>query len=110
MKTKIKLLAVSITLPLTVCGQKANDQINTAPPSTTTVQEEVQRPQPFTGPTTTEQSPAAASTSVQEHAQKENAPQSEITPQVTQTPEPVTEPGLIVENGSSLLIYVIYDG
>ena len=110
MKTKIKLLAVSITLPLTVCGQKANDQINTAPPPTAAVQKETQPSQPSAEPTTTEQSPAAASTSVQEHAQKENAPQSEITPQVTQTPEPVTEPGLIVENGSSLLIYVLYDG
>ena len=110
MKAKITLLTVSIAILPTACGQKANGQINTAPPPATAVQEETQPPQPSTGPTTTGQSPAAASTSVQEHAQKENAPQSEIIPQVTQTPEPVTEPGLIVENGSSLLIYVLYAG
>lgn len=92
MKAKITLLTVSIALLLTACGQKANGQINTAPPPATAVQEEAQRPQPFTEPTTAEQPPVAASTSVQEHTQEESTPQSEITPQVTQDPEPVTEP------------------
>lgn len=86
MKAKITLLAVSITLLLAACGQKANDQTNTAPPPTAAVQEETQWPQPFTGPATAEQPPAAASTAVQERTQEENIPQ------VTQTPEPVTEP------------------
>lgn len=86
MKAKITLLAVSITLLLAACGQKANDQTNTAPPPTAAVQEEIQWPQPFTGPATAEQPPAAASTAVQERTQEENIPQ------VTQDPEPVTEP------------------
>ena len=89
---KIIPLAVSITLLLTACGQKANDQITTAPPPTIAVQEETQSPQPSAEPTTVEQSPAVASTSVQEHAQVEDVPQQEITSQVTQDPEPVTEP------------------
>ena len=110
MKPKITLLAINAALLLTACGQKVNDQINAVPPPIAAVQEEAQRPQPFTEPTTAEQPPVVASTSVQEHTQEENIPQTEITPQVTQTPEPVTEPGLIVENGSSLLIYVLYDG
>ena len=50
------------------------------------MQEETQPPQPSTGPTTVEQSPAAASTAVQERTQEENIPQ------VTQDPEPATEP------------------
>lgn len=86
MKAKITLLAVSITLLPAACGQKANDQTNTAPPPTAAVQEETQWPQPFTGPATAEQPPAAASTAVQERTQEENIPQ------VTQDPEPVTEP------------------
>lgn len=89
---KIIPLAVSITLLLTACGQTANDQINAAPPPTAVVQEETQPPQPSAEPTTVEQSPAVASTSVQEHAQVEDVPQQEITSQVTQDPEPVTEP------------------
>lgn len=89
---KIISLAVSITLLLTACGQKAKDQINAAPPPAAAVQEETHPPQPSTGPTTAEQPPAAASTSVQEHAQVEDVPQQEITSQVTQDPEPVTEP------------------
>lgn len=83
---KIISLAVSITLLLTACGQKAKDQINTAPPPTAAVQEEIQPPQPSTGPTTAEQPPAAASTAVQERTQEEDVSQ------VTQDPEPVTEP------------------
>ena len=87
MKTKITLLAISTALLLTACGQKANDQIGVAPsPPIAAVQEETQPPQPSTGPTTVEQSPAAASTAVQERTQEENIPQ------VTQDPEPVTEP------------------
>lgn len=92
MKAKITLLTVSITLLLTACGQKANGQINAVPPPATAVQEEAQLPQPSTGPTTAEQPPAAASTSVQEHAQVEDVPRQEITSQVTQDPEPVAEP------------------
>lgn len=84
---KIIPLAVSITLLLTACGQKANDQIGVAPfPPIAAVQEETQPPQPSTRPTTVEQSPAAASTAVQERTQEENIPQ------VTQDPELVTEP------------------
>ena len=87
MKTKITLLAISTALLLTACGQKANDQIGVAPsPPIAAVQEETQPPQPSTGPTTVEQSPAAASTAVQERTQEENIPQ------VTQDPKPVTEP------------------
>ena len=89
---KIISLAVSITLLLTACGQKVNDQINAAPPPAAAVQEETHPPQPSTGPTTAEQPPAAASTAVQERTQEEDAPQQEITPQATQDPEPVTEP------------------
>lgn len=89
---KIIPLAVSIALLLTACGQTANDQINTAPPPTAAVQKETQPSQPSAEPTTAEQPPAAASTSVQEHAQVEDVPQQEITSQVTQDPEPVTEP------------------
>ncbi len=89
---KIIPLAVSITLLLTACGQKANDQINTAPPPAAAVQEETHPPQPSTWPTTAEQPPAAASTAVQERTQEESTPQLEITPQATQDPEPVTEP------------------
>ena len=92
MKPKITLLAINAALLLTACGQKVNDQINAVPPPIAAVQEEAQRPQPFTEPTTAEQPPVVASTSVQEHTQEENIPQTEITPQVTQTPEPVTEP------------------
>ena len=43
---KIIPLAVSITLLLTACGQKAKDQINTAPPPTAVVQEETRRSRP----------------------------------------------------------------
>lgn len=86
MKAKITLLTASIAILLTACGQKANGQTNTAPPPTAAVQEEIQWPQPFTGPATAEQPPAAASTAVQERTQEENIPQ------VTQDPEPVTEP------------------
>lgn len=89
---KIIPLAVSIVLLLTACGQKANDQITTAPPPTIAVQEETQPLQPFTGSALAEQPPATASTAVQEHAQVEDVPQQEITSQVTQDPEPVTEP------------------
>lgn len=89
---KIIPLAISITLLFTACGQKAKDQINTAPPPTAVVQEETQPLQPSTEPTTAEQPPAAASTSVQEHAQVEDAPQQEITSQVTQGSKPVAEP------------------
>lgn len=92
MKPKITLLAINAALLLTACGQKVNDQINAVPPPIAAVQEEAQRPQPFTEPTTAEQPPVVASTSVQEHTQEENIPQTEITPQVTQTTEPVTEP------------------
>ena len=92
MKPKITLLAINAALLLTACGQKVNDQINAVPPPIAAVQEEAQRPQPFTEPTTAEQPPVVASTSVQEHTQEENIPQPEATPQVTQTPEPVTEP------------------
>ena len=91
MKAKITLLTVSIAILLTACGQKANGQINAVPPPATAVQEETQPPQPSTGPTTTGQSPAAASTSVQELSQEDEL-QPKATPQVTQTPEPVTEP------------------
>ncbi len=89
---KIIPLAVSITLLLTARGQTANDQINTAPPPTIAVQEETQPPQPFTEPTTTGQPPTAASTAMQEHAQKEDVSQPEVTSQVPHDIEPVTEP------------------
>lgn len=88
---KIIPLAVSIVLLLTACGQKANDQITTAPPPTIAVQEETQPLQPFTGSALAEQPPATASTAVQEHAQERNAPQSESASQITHDPEPVTE-------------------
>lgn len=91
MKAKITLLTVSIAILLTACGQKVNGQINDVPPPATAVQEETQPPQPSTGPTTTGQSPAAASTSVQELSQEDEL-QPKATPQVTQAPEPVTEP------------------
>ena len=91
MKAKITLLAVSIAILLTACGQKANGQINDGPPPATAGQEETQPPQPSTEPTTTVQSPAAASTSVQERSQEDEL-QPKATPQVTQAPEPVTEP------------------
>ena len=82
MKAKITLLTVSIAILLTACGQKANGQINDVPPPATAVQEETQPPQPSTGPTTTGQSPAAASTSVQELSQEDEL-QPKATPQVT---------------------------
>ena len=88
---KIIPLAVSIVLLLTACGQKANDQITTAPPPTIAVQEETQPLQPLTGSALAEQPPATASTAVQEHAQERNAPQSESASQITHDPEPVTE-------------------
>ncbi len=91
MKPKITLLAINAALLLTACGQKANDQINAVPPPIAAVQEETRPLQPVTEPTTTGQSPAAASTSVQELPQEDEL-QPEATPQVTQTPEPVTEP------------------
>lgn len=101
MKAKITLLTVSIAILLTACGQKANGQINAVPPPATAVQEETQPPQPSTGPTTTGQSPAAASTSVQELSQEDEL-QPKATPQVTQTPEPVTEPAPAEDIPSSL--------
>ncbi len=82
MKAKITLLTVSIAILLTACGQKANGQINDVPPPATAVQEETQPPQPSTEPTTTGQSPAAASTSVQELSQEDEL-QPKATPQVT---------------------------
>ena len=91
MKTKVTLLIIGATLLFTACGQKANDQINAVPPPIAAVQEETRQPQPTPEPTTTGQSPAAASTSVQELSQEDEL-QPEATPQVTQTPEPVTEP------------------
>ena len=82
MKAKITLLTVSIAILLTACGQKANGQINAVPPPATAVQEETQPPQPSTEPITTGQSPAAASTSVQELSQEDEL-QPKATPQVT---------------------------
>jgi len=91
MKIKITLLAIGAALLLTVCGQVERGPTEATPLPTPTVQEEKQRPQPSTGPTMVEQSPAAASTAVQERTQ-EDGPQPETTPQVTQDPESVTEP------------------
>lgn len=91
MKTKITLLTISVALLLTACGQVQCSPTETTSPPTPAVQEETRQPQPTPEPTTTGQSPAAASTSVQELSQEDEL-QPEATPQVTQTPEPVTEP------------------
>ena len=91
MKTKITLLTISVALLLTACGQVQCSPTETTSPPTPAVQEETRQPQPTPEPTTTGQSPAAASTSVQELSQEDEL-QPEVTPQVTQTPEPVTEP------------------
>lgn len=91
MKIKIMLLAIGATLLFTACGQVQSSPTETPLSLSPAVQEETRQPQPTPEPTTTGQSPAAASTSVQELSQEDEL-QPEATPQVTQTPEPVTEP------------------
>lgn len=91
MKTKITLLTIGAALLLTACGQVQSNPTEMTSPPTPAAQEEAQPPQPSTEPTTTGQSPAAASTSVQELSQEDEL-QPKATPQVTQAPEPVTEP------------------
>lgn len=91
MKIKIMLLAIGATLLFTACGQVQSSPTETPLSLSPAVQEETRQPQPTPEPTTTGQSPAAASTSVQELSQEDEL-QPKATPQVTQTPEPVTEP------------------
>lgn len=91
MKIKIMLLAIGATLLFTACGQVQSSPTETPLSLSPAVQEETRQPQPTPEPTTTGQSPAAASTSVQELSQEDEL-QPEAAPQVTQTPEPVTEP------------------
>ena len=105
---KIIPLAVSIVLLLTACGQKANDQITTAPPPTIAVQEETQPLQPFTGSALAEQPPATASTAVQEHAQERNAPQSESASQITHDPEPAPEPAALADRQAAITVANAY--
>ena len=85
MKTKITLLTISVALLLTACGQVQSSPTETPLSLSPAVQEETRQPQPTPEPTTTGQSPAAASTSVQELSQEDEL-QPEATPQVTQIP------------------------
>lgn len=92
MKTKITLLAVSIALLLTACGQVECSLTETTSPPTPAVQEEVQQPQATSKPTTTAQEPDTVPITAQEQPQKENTNQEESASQSADTPEPVAEP------------------
>ena len=89
---KISLVAASVLLLLTACGQMKSSPAEVTSPPMTTVQEDVQQTQATPKPVTTAQEPDTASVAVQEHPQEEKAPQAEIVPQAAQTLEPVEEP------------------
>ena len=91
MKTKIMLLAISVALLLTACGQVERSLTETTSPPTPAVQEGVQQPQPTPEPTTTAHEPDTVPITTQEQSQKENTHQEESASQTADTPEPIEE-------------------
>ena len=91
MKTKITLLAISMALLLTACGQVQSSSTETTLLPTPVMQEEARQPQPTPEPTTTAQESDTVPITTQEQSQKENTHQEKSTPQTTDISEPVEE-------------------